>query len=606
MRRIIAIGISAALLVAGIVLAHFGWMHAWGWLTLVWIVLALLAIHFNRGDIGRLWLLQISRAEFGQSDVQLNYTRTYAWMANQLGHMTLGMGTALAYVWLVEGLGGMLADVWLSLVPEGRACATEAGRAACELIGHQASAVVALLLMAGILWVMLTMLAGLENSDMDLAEGAPRRYPEQRWPAALFTVTLTIGTILVVDPTLLGLLALGSPDAAVYTPERVAAIVRAIGVAAVSLSIWWTKEFGNDQRGVRVAISRAAHLRGPGCPARTAVAQLQREAIWDSVADGFFYLTGAFIAVGVVASAPDLSTPFAESAWELTSVVIFGAAMLWLGQRYAYRARAIDLIGVPYAFRLGLVESRVAVLAGEALLPEAGCPVDRLHAAMTRDDVRAAAHFIVIGPAGSGKTPLVVSLACEAALARIAVDLWTKEVLPNEVKVRYTSYRDAPIHAREARFVEADDPVALRNRYRTGLPDPVYVEGELLWDLAGAHLVVVDNIPLRALLGPAGFEPRPRLRRLMQALAQGHRRVIWAIDPPREDDALVYAEGVTSGWPLEYTREGAGALAARFAAELGALDGSAAAICLEVTDDRDRRAAMMERLRSVRAPEVRP
>ena len=43
------------------------------------------------------WVKDVFAAEFGNSDVQSNYSRLYAWMANQLGHMTLGLATALAF-----------------------------------------------------------------------------------------------------------------------------------------------------------------------------------------------------------------------------------------------------------------------------------------------------------------------------------------------------------------------------------------------------------------------------------------------------------------------------------------------------------------------------
>lgn len=48
------------------------------------------------------WLRDIFALEFGTSDVQSNYSRVYAWMANQLGHMTLGLAVALLFVWIVE------------------------------------------------------------------------------------------------------------------------------------------------------------------------------------------------------------------------------------------------------------------------------------------------------------------------------------------------------------------------------------------------------------------------------------------------------------------------------------------------------------------------
>ncbi|MEM8754280.1 MAG: hypothetical protein AAGF90_14990, partial [Pseudomonadota bacterium] len=52
-----------------------------------------------------MWLFEIFEREFGFSDVQSNYSRVYAWMANQLGHMTLGLATALLFGWIYETFG---------------------------------------------------------------------------------------------------------------------------------------------------------------------------------------------------------------------------------------------------------------------------------------------------------------------------------------------------------------------------------------------------------------------------------------------------------------------------------------------------------------------
>ena len=55
-----------------------------------------------RRILENLWLTRIFEAEFGFSDVQSNYSRTYAWMANQLGHMTLGMATVFFFIWIAD------------------------------------------------------------------------------------------------------------------------------------------------------------------------------------------------------------------------------------------------------------------------------------------------------------------------------------------------------------------------------------------------------------------------------------------------------------------------------------------------------------------------
>lgn len=74
-----------------------------------------------------MWLTKIFAREFGFSDVQSNYSRVYAWMANQLGHMTLGLATALLFVWIVETVFAVGRE-WRSKGLPGAFCANcEAG-----------------------------------------------------------------------------------------------------------------------------------------------------------------------------------------------------------------------------------------------------------------------------------------------------------------------------------------------------------------------------------------------------------------------------------------------------------------------------------------------
>ncbi|MFN3259824.1 MAG: hypothetical protein ACE37J_04615 [Pikeienuella sp.] len=73
-----------------------------------------------------MWLKAIFAREFGISDVQSNYSRVYSWMANQLGHMTLGLATALFFAWIADTVASaalLMAD-W-----EGR---PSAANGACE------------------------------------------------------------------------------------------------------------------------------------------------------------------------------------------------------------------------------------------------------------------------------------------------------------------------------------------------------------------------------------------------------------------------------------------------------------------------------------------
>ena len=46
------------------------------------------------------WIRDIFGTEFGHSDVQANYSRVYSWMANQLGHVSLGLLTTFAFFWI--------------------------------------------------------------------------------------------------------------------------------------------------------------------------------------------------------------------------------------------------------------------------------------------------------------------------------------------------------------------------------------------------------------------------------------------------------------------------------------------------------------------------
>lgn len=77
-----------------------------------------------RRFLENLWLTRIFEAEFGFSDVQSNYSRTYAWMANQLGHMTLGMATVFFFIWIADTItafAGLFAgcDCWPALAADG-------------------------------------------------------------------------------------------------------------------------------------------------------------------------------------------------------------------------------------------------------------------------------------------------------------------------------------------------------------------------------------------------------------------------------------------------------------------------------------------------------
>lgn len=633
-----ALGVAAVLLL----IAGFGAQGWKGQLALAGIAIAAAGLWAGRTVIGDLWLLRISRAEFGVSDLQANYTRTYAWMANQLGHFTLGLGTALAYLWLVEGLQEAL----------GHLTAPPAGAA---LTGPVAAAAVTGLA-AAVMW---RRLSGLGPAPLDAAEGAVPATAPLRRATAFFTVMLLLGAVAATWPTAqvaraAGLVfavavalaaldqarrrgdagaarphqpggcrglwlivlaaALGAfavwffaiamlaPGGAWADPDRLAGIVTGMGAAFVSLAVWGTKEFGNDQRGILTELQRARTLRGPDCPAREAGLRLREEGLWDSIADGFFYVTGAVLAVGIIASPPRLGDGFVQSGWELGAVAFFTAMMLLLGRRYAYRARAIDLTGVPYACRLGLVEVPVTVVAGrDRLTPRQDlCDLDALGLAMSALDRNAAPlpPIVVFGRRGAGKSPLVIALACEAGLSPLPVSLCARfpDGAPERIRVRYAAYD-------RARLDEAADPVAIRHAYRSGIDNPLLVDGQLLWDLARADVAVIDNIPWRALgFADGALRPVPRLARLIAALSRSACCTIWAIDPPPEPagDGSERVQDAT-------LQRAAEAFAAHLAAATPGPRRDPEAILVRVGDSRARRCAMLEALwRAIDRPDSPP
>lgn len=57
-----------------------------------------------RALASRIWLARLFAREFGFSDLLSNYSRAYAWMANQLGHMTLALATTALFVMLADTL----------------------------------------------------------------------------------------------------------------------------------------------------------------------------------------------------------------------------------------------------------------------------------------------------------------------------------------------------------------------------------------------------------------------------------------------------------------------------------------------------------------------
>ncbi|MEX2517931.1 MAG: hypothetical protein WD969_01210 [Paracoccaceae bacterium] len=165
-----------------------------------------------------MWIKAIFAREFGFSDVQSNYSRVYAWMANQLGHMTLGMATTFFFVWIADTIGATarLVANWSERPSRANgACEFAIACAANNLLLFIASFVV-LAAIAGVIWLGLT-----DQSDEAARPRAIRRR-HRRWLCCGF-LALTVAA--------LGWLFLGAigPNAARATDL--------LGVAAACLAI---------------------------------------------------------------------------------------------------------------------------------------------------------------------------------------------------------------------------------------------------------------------------------------------------------------------------------------------------------------------------------
>ncbi|MEO0999872.1 MAG: hypothetical protein AAFW69_04595, partial [Pseudomonadota bacterium] len=266
-------------------------------------------------------------------------------------------------------------------------------------------------------------------------------------------------------------------------------------------------------------------------PADVATAGIRREGLWDSAIDGIFYVTGAVLALGILASHPRLTSAFPESGWEIFAAVLFAAILLWAGRPYAYRQQALDLIGAPYASRLALVNAPIRIDGTD------GDPYDALegHLAAPKDAGGPPVQFVVFGGPGAGKSPLTVAMACEAALAPIDVSPFAvgplDDLKSHEVRARYTTFQRADMR-------EAEDRVHLRYKAVMGkkmIDGTVFTEGRLLWGYEKATFLVIDNIPEAEVQRVLDGQPSPVMKRLMALAQRPGMRVVWAIDSVRAE-----------------------------------------------------------------------
>lgn len=458
--------------------------------------------------LGDIWVARVFAAEFGTSDVQANYSRLYSWMANQFGHMTLGLATTLAFVWIAEtvrvliaglgpeaplfaypplwatvagvfGLGG--AALWSELRPSPKPGVAhvqdfppEAHRDRIALISGGARrallwcAAVALAVLA--LAVLIAAIGGMEGAARPLgivsagavlalgvvilskdrnaatlgliavAGAVWMALEDGVWVAAslaaAFTLTLARQQSWRTNNVLTALGALGAILYVVLTGlplDDGNEWDMAFAAALAAVALWWVKEFGSDIPLVSEEIGRA-YLKREAHDEPDYVEIEDRyfsDAIWDARTDGAFYVAGAAIGAGVAARVALVPGSGWESGAEFLGLLVFGGIFLWLGRRWAYRQQALDRMAAPSASRLAVFENalQLQLYQGGALSPVMERPLDWLlefaegRAAGPGENAAVISHVVVLGDAGSGKSPLGLAIASEAALTSIPAEL---------------------------------------------------------------------------------------------------------------------------------------------------------------------------------------
>ncbi len=323
-----------------------------------------------------LWFTKDFKSEFGISDVRSNYSRVYSWMANQLGHLTLGLGTLLVFYWFVE----LVESAAHTYFPADRSTdATFFGIVAAAVVS---AFVVVWLAKRDYRFMFLSLFAVLGNVVFTpwvfCADGV---FPAEIWPpegyAGICGVAVIIGLALLCVAIRISDDDADSFDKCFYIVATVCLSAwfasacwldfvtewKVAAAGAISaMAIWTAKEFAGDMQTVRAELNDARERRCKAGSKNDQGTRLNREfrstALWDSRTDAMFYLAGAWIGAGVISDVS--ATSGSRIAWafdlELFGFLFFLAFFVFGGRNWAYRQQAVDRSGAERANMMAVID----------------------------------------------------------------------------------------------------------------------------------------------------------------------------------------------------------------------------------------------------------
>ena len=335
------------------------------------------------------WPMRFFRNEFGVSDVRSNYSRVYSWLANQLGHVTLGLVSSLLFFWivtLVESFASILCDSLTAIDVKfiGMLFAVVMFASMVIWIGRRNMRFSILTLMVLFGTVFLGEWKFCDNSIIAI------KILNIDFPSASVGATLIVGCSILFamignrtkirkanpfynsfnapfDPwsCLIGSVCLamwlaGAPNLDLLEDWRVAA-----SSAIASLAVWSAKEFASDMHTVRKELDDAKLKRHSANTQQDIGESLNddymRTARWDCRTDTMFYLIGALVGSGLVSDVSVVTG--GENVWTFDLEMIGAAAyfvfLVLVGRNWVYRQRAVDKTGAEHANMMAVIDFNI-------------------------------------------------------------------------------------------------------------------------------------------------------------------------------------------------------------------------------------------------------